>query len=107
MSSRGRALTPKDSGGISADLVEDRADGLVGVEVDVHLPVAVAVAEVERPGAFALVADLGDGQLGPLTGRAPPDGAAFVDGDGPAPGGDLESHLVFELGGDALRGTNV
>ncbi len=48
----------------------------------VHL--SVTVAEREGPGAPALVADLG-GRPRPLTGRAPPDGSAFVDRGGPAP----------------------
>ena len=70
-------------------------------------PLAVAVAEVERPGAVALVADLGDGHLGPLPGRAPPDGSALVDGDALAPGGDLEADLVGNSVGDACRGTTA
>ena len=98
-----RSSAPKNAGRVHADLVEDHVDGLVGVEVEVHRPLAVAVAEVERPGAIAFVAELGDGHLGPLTGRAPPDWSAFMDGDGLAPSGDLEAHLVFEFGGNVSR----
>ena len=95
-------LAPKHAGGVLADLVEDHVDGLVGLQIEVHRPLAIAVAEVERPGAVAFVANLGDGHLGPLTGRTSPDGSAFMDGDGFAPSADFEADFVGELGGDAV-----
>jgi len=68
----------------------------VAVEVEVHDPLVVAVAEVERLGAVSLVAELGDEGLGPLPGRTPPDGAALVDGDAPAPGAGLDAGFVLQ-----------
>ena len=35
-------------------------------------------------------------------GAPAPHGSTFVDGDGLAPSGDFEAHLVFELGGNAF-----
>ena len=58
-----RWSAPEDAGGIHADLVQDRTNRLVGVEVEVHGPLAVSIAEVESPGPVPFVANLGNSGL--------------------------------------------
>ena len=94
--------TPENAGGVVFDLVEDCTDRLTGLEVEVRRPFAIAVADVERPGSAALVADLGDGHSGPFARCAPPDWSAFMNGDGLASSGDLEANFELELGGNTF-----
>ena len=88
-------------GSVSSSLMID-VDRLVAVEIEVHRPSIVAVAEVESPGSVTLVTKLGDGHACPLSGRTLPNRSALVDGDALSPRGHLESDLVFDSVGDAV-----
>src|SRR5215213_10613683 len=96
-----RRSAPEDGGGVVVDLVEERV-GSAGIEVVVAVPAAVAVGPVERPEVVVgVVAELGDGEPGPVGEVGMPGWPAVVDGDGLPPDVRLDPSLASEVGGDS------
>jgi len=92
---------PEDAGWVVVDLVKDVVDG-AGVKIVVAMPAAVAVGPVQGPGVgVGVVAELGDGETGPVGEVGMPRGPAVEDGHGLAAYVGFDAHFVAQVSGCA------